>query len=92
MRFVKLSFSIWSAFVVMFSNQSLDYDVCENILWVKEQEGQKNRFSIRKDFARWIISLLVGFLTALIGCFIAISIEEISYFKYSYLQKGKSNA
>lgn len=69
--------------------QSLDYDVCENELWEKEQITRKPRFSVRKDFARWVISLQVGILTALVGCFIAITIEEISFYKYDYLQKGK---
>lgn len=71
--------------------QSLDYDVCENQLWEKEQISLKPRFAVRKDFARWIISLQIGILTALVGCFIAISIEEISLFKYSYLEQGNFN-
>lgn len=49
---------------------------------------RKPRFKIRKDLDRWIISFYIGVLTALVGCFISISIEEISDFKYSFLQKS----
>jgi chloride channel 7 len=62
--------------------------VCENQLWEKEQMSKEPHLKIKKDFARWIVSLFIGILTALVGCFIAISIEEISYFKYSWLQQG----
>jgi hypothetical protein len=31
----------------------------------------------------------LSFYLALVGCFIAISIEEVSFYKYSFLQKGK---
>lgn len=68
--------------------QSLDYDICENVLWEKEEITKKPRFKIRKDFDRWIISFYIGVLTAFVGCFIAISIEEISSFKYSALQES----
>lgn len=71
--------------------ESLDYDVCENKLWEKEQISINSRFTIRKDLARWIVSLFIGILTALVGCIIAISIEEISLYKYSYLQQGESS-
>lgn len=75
--------------ITLFHSQSLDYDVCENELWNKEQISRKPRFSDKKDFARWIISLQVGVLTALVGCIIAIVIEEVSFYKYSYLTKGQ---
>lgn len=69
--------------------ESLDYDVCENQLWEKETT-RNTQIKIRKDFARWVVSLFIGILTALVGCIIAISIEEISLVKYSYLQQGDS--
>jgi chloride channel 7 len=63
--------------------------VSENSLWEAEQNARKPRFTVRKDFARWIISLQVGILTALVGCIISIVIEEVSYYKYSFLQKSE---
>ncbi|CRL03045.1 CLUMA_CG016418, isoform A [Clunio marinus] len=68
--------------------ESLDYDVCENELWEQEQISRKPRFTVRKDFARWIVSFWVGILTAGIGCIIAITIDVVSFYKYSFLQKA----
>lgn len=68
--------------------EGLDYDICENTLWEKEQMSKEPHVQIKKDFARWIVSLFIGILTALVGCAIAISIEEVSFYKYSWLQKG----
>lgn len=66
----------------------LVFFLIENVLWEKEQVTRKPRFKIRKDLDRWIISFYIGVLTALIGCIISISIEEISDLKYSFLQKS----
>jgi chloride channel 7 len=51
----------------------------------------RDQITNRKDFARWIVSLIIGVLTALIGCFIAISIESIADIKYDYLKQGMSH-
>lgn len=67
--------------------QSLDYDVCENVLFQKEQQLFANtRFSIRKDILRWIIFIQIGIITALIACAIDIVIEELSALKYEFLK------
>lgn len=68
--------------------QGLDYDICENQLWEKGQLNKPESFRTNKELARWIVSLLIGILTALVGCTIAILVEEISYYKYSWLQQG----
>lgn len=70
--------------------QSLDYDVCENSLFQKEQQLTNNaRFSIRKDVLRWIIFIQIGIITALIACAIDIVIEELSAIKYAFLKHCK---
>ncbi|KAM7345339.1 chloride channel protein 7 [Cochliomyia hominivorax] len=67
--------------------ESLDYDVCENDLFQKEQQLVSNtRFSIRKDILRWIIFIQIGVITALIACVIDIVIEELSARKYEFLK------
>ncbi|XP_065368113.1 H(+)/Cl(-) exchange transporter 7 [Calliphora vicina] len=67
--------------------ESLDYDVCENVLFQKEQQFTNNtRFSIRKDILRWIIFIQIGIITALIACVIDIVIEELSAIKYEFLK------
>jgi chloride channel 7 len=49
--------------------------VCENVLWQRAEDKVKPRFSVKKDFARWIISLQIGIYTALVAC--GINIVEI---------------
>jgi hypothetical protein len=64
----------------------LDYDVCENKLWQDEQKSQKSGFAIRKDFARWLIFLLIGVITPLVACVIDIVIEILSLHKFKFLK------
>lgn len=42
---------------------------------------------MKKNVARWLIFLIIGVLTALIGVFIDIIIEELSVIKYKGLKK-----
>ncbi|XP_072760356.1 H(+)/Cl(-) exchange transporter 7 [Anoplolepis gracilipes] len=67
--------------------ESLDYDPCENYLLQDEERKKGYKFVVRKNFARWFIFLLIGICTALIACFIDISIEELSSLKYGWLKK-----
>lgn len=67
--------------------ESLDYDPCENYLLQDEERKKGYKFVVKKDFARWFIFLLIGICTALIACFIDISIEELSSLKYGWLKK-----
>lgn len=66
--------------------ESLDYDPCENYLLQDEERKKGYKFVVKKNFARWFIFLLIGICTALIACFIDISIEELSKIKYGYLK------
>lgn len=74
-----------------FVSQSLDYDPCENNLLQDEERSKGYKFVVRKNFARWFIFLLIGICTALIACFVDISIEELSSLKYGWLKKCMSN-
>ncbi|XP_070162948.1 H(+)/Cl(-) exchange transporter 7 [Polyergus mexicanus] len=67
--------------------ESLDYDPCENYLLQDEERKKGYKFVVKKNFARWFIFLLIGICTALIACFIDISIEELSSLKYGWLKK-----
>ncbi|XP_067006232.2 H(+)/Cl(-) exchange transporter 7 [Anabrus simplex] len=66
--------------------ESLDYDICENHLALDEERSKGYRFEVKKNLARWIIFLLIGVLTALIACFIDITIEQLSDVKYRGLK------
>lgn len=67
--------------------ESLDYDVCENTLWEKENKIKQSKLTLKKDFSRWIIFLMIGILTALVACTINIVIEEVSNLKYGFLKR-----
>ncbi|XP_036331562.1 H(+)/Cl(-) exchange transporter 7 isoform X1 [Rhagoletis pomonella] len=72
--------------------ESLDYDVCDNVLFKEAQKRTDNaRFSIRKDILRWIIFIKIGVVTALIACAIDIPIEELSAVKYTFLKNSVDN-
>ncbi|KAK0079461.1 hypothetical protein PV325_001249 [Microctonus aethiopoides] len=66
--------------------ESLDYDICENHLLQDEERKKGYKYVVRKNIARWFIFLLIGILTALIACFVDISIEELSSIKYGLLK------
>lgn len=40
--------------------QSLDYDVCENDLWTQDQISRESSLVVRKDFARWMVFVVIG--------------------------------
>ncbi|XP_044758557.1 H(+)/Cl(-) exchange transporter 7 [Coccinella septempunctata] len=65
--------------------ESLDYDTCENYLFLDEERKKGFKFVTRKSISRWFIFLLIGIITALIACVIDISIEELSTRKYATL-------
>lgn len=69
--------------------ESLDYEVCENVLFQDEQRKRlTERFSPRKGVIRWIIFIQIGIITALIACTIDIIIEELSELKYTFLKNS----
>lgn len=56
--------------------ESLDYDVCENKLWEKDQKRKESKLSVKKSLSRWIIFLLIGMMTGTVG-------RPLSIFKVS---------
>ncbi|XP_011503204.1 PREDICTED: H(+)/Cl(-) exchange transporter 7 [Ceratosolen solmsi marchali] len=71
--------------------ESLDYDPCENNLLQDEERNKGYKFVVKKNIARWFIFLVIGIFTALIACFVDISIEQLSKLKYGYLKKLVDN-
>ena len=75
--------------------ESLDYETCENTLYVDElnemaRSGRTWEFfrSIyKKNTIRWFIIFVVALLTALTACIIVIIIDLISDVKYGLLKK-----
>ncbi|XP_055385312.1 H(+)/Cl(-) exchange transporter 7 [Condylostylus longicornis] len=68
--------------------ESLDYDVCENKLWRLDQKTPPARFTLRKNFARLLIFIIIGILTALVACSIDVVIEKFSGYKYDALKRA----
>lgn len=66
----------------------MDYDVCENTLWTDDQKSRESSLVVRKDFARWIVFIIIGVLTALVACFIDITIQVLSDYKYGFLKRS----
>ncbi|KAG4067704.1 hypothetical protein HA402_005476 [Bradysia odoriphaga] len=67
---------------------SLDYDICENVLYKSEQKNRDKSFTTKKDFARWMVFILIGVLTGITACIIDIAIEIISGYKYNFLKNS----
>lgn len=78
---------IYILVLFVFIFKSLDYDPCENNLLLDEERKKGYKFVIKKKLARWFIFLLIGICTALIACFVDISIEELSSLKYGLVKK-----
>ncbi|CAL1266188.1 unnamed protein product [Larinioides sclopetarius] len=66
--------------------ESLDYDICENTLFVTEQARAQSKTITRIAMMRWFVIFLIGILTASIAILITIAIEELSKYKYSFLK------
>ncbi|KAJ8664419.1 hypothetical protein QAD02_006081 [Eretmocerus hayati] len=71
--------------------ESLDYDPCENNLLQDEERKKGYKFIVKKNIARWFIFLAIGILTALIACFVDISIDQLSKYKYGFLKEVVDN-
>lgn len=67
--------------------QSLDYDICENSIYIEEEKRRGSLYILRKDTARWFICLATGVLVALIAAVVDIVIEQLSEYKYTMLSK-----
>ncbi|NXC44288.1 CLCN7 protein, partial [Penelope pileata] len=62
--------------------ESLDYDNCENQLFL-EEERRINHAAFRTvEIKRWVICAMIGILTGLVACFIDIVVENLAGLKY----------
>lgn len=75
-----------------FPAQSLDYEICDNELYQNDTKFRESHSGSHKDFARWILFILIGILTALVACFIDIVIDQFSILKYSFLKRGTNSS
>ncbi|XP_074644384.1 H(+)/Cl(-) exchange transporter 7-like [Tubulanus polymorphus] len=66
--------------------ESLDYEICENLPYRKEQKKQRTVKIQRTWFARWIVAILIGLGTAIVAVFVEVSIEHLTEYKSIALQ------
>jgi chloride channel 7 len=66
--------------------ESLDYDLCENMLYLSEQKHSSYSKVNNTEILRWIVIFFIGLLTALTACIIVISVEVLSRYKYETLR------
>ncbi|KAK2167560.1 hypothetical protein LSH36_26g05032 [Paralvinella palmiformis] len=66
--------------------EGLDYDVCENVLYQKEEKAKDEKQILRQQVARWVVMFFIGFLTALIACAIDIGIKTMSKLKFHVIK------
>lgn len=78
--------AVGSLSVLSAKYESLDYEICENHLYLEEERKKGYSFYIRKNFARWLVFLLIGVSTAVIAVITDTSIDLISRFKFSYIK------
>lgn len=67
--------------------ESLDYDICENVLYLEEQKKDGYKRVFQKNFLRWIVIFFIAILTALTACFIVAAVDLLSDQKYKYLKR-----
>ncbi|XP_014672590.1 PREDICTED: H(+)/Cl(-) exchange transporter 7-like [Priapulus caudatus] len=66
--------------------ESLDYEECENTLFLEEEKQKGYKFVAWRQANRWFVMLVVGVLTAMVACFIDIFIQLIASFKYKNIK------
>lgn len=74
-------------FIYGFSLQSLDYDVWENDILVKEEQSiGYYHIILRTNIIRWVLHLLTGLITGMIAVTIDYIVDHLFAIKASLLQ------
>ncbi|KAK3090640.1 hypothetical protein FSP39_013333 [Pinctada imbricata] len=71
--------------------ESLDYDLCENILYQSEEKKRSRRNLIKIEFMRWLVMFFVGVLTGFVASFIDYSVVHVSDLKFKYVRRFVDN-
>uniref|UniRef100_A0A8D2JE98 Chloride channel protein n=1 Tax=Varanus komodoensis TaxID=61221 RepID=A0A8D2JE98_VARKO len=66
--------------------QSLDYDNCENQLFLEEERSIHHTAFRTVEIRRWVICAMIGILTGLVACFIDIVVENLAGLKYKVVK------
>ncbi|XP_061455498.1 H(+)/Cl(-) exchange transporter 7-like isoform X2 [Rhineura floridana] len=66
--------------------ESLDYDNCENQLFLEEEKRNNHTAFRTVEIQRWVICAMIGILTGLVACFIDIVVEFFAGLKYKVVK------
>lgn len=66
--------------------ESLDYDVCENSIYLKDEKRHSTRWLFKREIARWLIMAMIGITTGLIASLIDVCVEYSSTLKFRYIK------
>ncbi|KJE93096.1 voltage gated chloride channel protein, variant [Capsaspora owczarzaki ATCC 30864] len=65
--------------------ESLDYDILENDIYVKDQAKIDRKHYVRLEAARWLVMFFVGVLTAVVAFLIDYCLTQISSVKFGWI-------
>jgi chloride channel 7 len=71
----------------MESFQTLDYDVCENVLHREREAGYSERDRMQREAAYWTIYTLIGVSTGLAAFFILVGVETLLEIRFGVVMK-----
>lgn len=66
--------------------ESLDYDVCENTLYLEEQKNLGHKTLFQRNVLRWVVIFLIAVLTAVTACTIVIVVDLLTGLKFKVLK------
>lgn len=71
--------------------ESLDYDICENVIYRKDEKTQGTKWVVKREFARWAVMGLIGIVTGLIASLIDVCVEKSSEYKFKFIKTQVDN-
>ncbi|KAL3877294.1 hypothetical protein ACJMK2_035024 [Sinanodonta woodiana] len=74
-------------FVLSGRYESLDYDICENEIYQKDEKQRITKWQIRKELARWFIMGMIGIVTGLVATLIDVCVQVTSKAKFDYIKE-----
>ncbi|XP_061198260.1 H(+)/Cl(-) exchange transporter 7-like isoform X1 [Saccostrea echinata] len=67
--------------------ESMNYDVCENVLYLKDQEKYKSKKWVTlRWLSKWLVMFFIGLGTALLAATIYYVVEKLAHYKFELIQ------
>ncbi|XP_062566796.1 H(+)/Cl(-) exchange transporter 7-like isoform X2 [Saccostrea cucullata] len=66
--------------------ESMNYDVCENVLYLKDQEKYKSKKWVTlRWLSKWLVMFFIGIGTALLAATIYYVVEKLAHYKFELI-------